>query len=291
MDTQEASLTSAFQLLLSTGKIDLSSSNLSDFETIILSQCLFQSPLQVKFLHLGSNSISDEGIAVLAQGIEGHGEIEELYLGGNLFGSEGFQRLCPVLPGKLRVLSLASAMLQDSDLISLCNHLLSHSSSLTHLYLNSNSISDEGLQTLSITLTSNRIQLTTLHLGDNEFTAQGLISLCEYLPDDHSLKSLFLCDNLLEMEGADVLGQALTANTSLELLSLAHCGLTDESIRPILAGLVGNEQLCSLHLWGNLLSDESCELLAQILARHNHVLTDILLFDNQITNYMENLDV
>lgn len=134
-----------------------------------------------------------------------------------------------------------------------------------------------------VALTSGSIHLTTLHIGDNNFTAAGLVALCEYLPDDTSLTSLFLCDNLLEVEGTEVLGQALIANNSLELLSLAHCGLTDESLGPLLASLAVNERLQSLHLWGNELSDQSCVLLNETLRKHNHSITDILLFSNPIS--------
>lgn len=141
-----------------------------------------------------------------------------------------------------------------------------------------------------IALTSGSLHLTTLHLGDNDFSSAGLIALCEYLPDDTSLTSLFLCDNMLEIEGTDVLGQALIANNTIELLSLANCGLTDDSIGPILASLAVNEQLKGLHLWGNELSEQTCALLKETLRKHNHSLTDILLFSNPIADYETSIE-
>lgn len=80
-----------------------------------------------------------------------------------------------------------------------------------------------------------------------------------------------------------MLGQALIANNSLELLSLANCGLTDESIGPVLSSLVVNERLKGMHLWGNELTDQTCVLLIETLRKYNHSLTDLLLFNNPIS--------
>lgn len=131
------------------GTVDLSSCEIADLEAVILAQCMLEVTLPLKIVHLGANSISDEGIAALAQGIRGHPELEELYLGSNLFSSDGFTALCPVLPPSLRVLSLSGAMLNDKDMMSLCEFLLSLPlPQLSRLYLNGNSITDEGLHTL-----------------------------------------------------------------------------------------------------------------------------------------------
>lgn len=131
------------------GAIDLASCAIADLEAVLLAQCLLEVRGPVKFVHLGANSISDEGIMALAQGLKAHPEAEELYLGSNLFSSLGFSVLCPLLPPNLKALSLSGAMLNDQDIMLLCEFLLSQSSpQLKRLYLNGNSMSDEGLQTL-----------------------------------------------------------------------------------------------------------------------------------------------
>ena len=76
----------------------------------------------------------------------------------------------------------------------------------------------------------------------------------------------------------------------MELLSLANCGLTDDSFAEVLSAMAVNETLKSLHVWGNAITDHGVELLVETLKRHNHTLEDVLLFSNPIENYEEGTD-
>jgi hypothetical protein len=80
------------------------------------------------------------------------------------------------------------------------------------------------------------------------------------------------------------LSEGICANRSLKLLSLANCGIDDTGFKPMLAALAVNEALESLHVWGNFLTDETAELLLDVLNQHNHTITDILIFNNPIDN-------
>jgi len=76
-------------------------------------------------------------------------------------------------------------------------------------------------------------------------------------------------------------------NKALSLLSLGNCGISDQSVKPLVAALSVNEHLQSLHLWKNKLTEQSAELLMEILKRHNNSLTDVQLFGNEIEDFEE----
>ena len=124
-----------------------------------------------------------------------------------------------------------------------------------------------------------------MHLGDNDFTEVGVKLLAEWLESNTSLVKLFLNDNEMGEEGVAHISEALCCNRNLKFISLAACGIIDETFKPMLACLSVNETLESLHIWGNLLTDKSAELLIEVLRKHNHNLSDLQVFSNPIQNY------
>lgn len=134
-------------------------------------------------------------------------------------------------------------------------------------------------------MSSDKFMLETLHLGDNEFTEVGVKLLAEWLESSTSLDKLFLNDNEMGQEGLSYISEALCCNKSLKFLSLAACGIIDEMFKPMLASLSVNETLESLHIWGNLLTNNTSDLLIEVLKKHNHVLTDLQVFSNPIDDY------
>ena len=127
--------------------------------------------------------------------------------------------------------------------------------------------------------------METLHLGDNDFSEVGIKLLSEWLESNTSLIKLFLNDNEMGEEGVAHISEALCCNKTLRFLSLAACGIIDETFKPMLACLSVNENLESLHIWGNLLTEKTSELLLEVLRKHNHVLSDLQLFNNPIQDY------
>mmetsp|Transcript_32043 Transcript_32043/g.55256 ORF Transcript_32043/g.55256 Transcript_32043/m.55256 type:complete len:137 (-) Transcript_32043:1124-1534(-) len=105
------------------------------------------------------------------------------------------------------------------------------------------------------------------------------------LEGDYGIIQLFLAENTFDVEGLESLSEGLCSNTSLKLLSLAKSGIDDEAFRPLIATLSVNETLESLYVWGNELTDQSGELLLDVLSQHNHTLYDVKIYDNPIANY------
>lgn len=124
-------------------------------------------------------------------------------------------------------------------------------------------------------------------MGNNNFTEVGVKLLSEWLESNTSLIKLFLNDNEMGQEGVSYLSESLCCNKTLKFLSLAACGIIDESFKPMLACLSVNETLESLHVWGNLLTEKSSDLIIEVIRKHNHVITDLQVFNNPIQNYPE----
>jgi Ran GTPase-activating protein (RanGAP) involved in mRNA processing and transport len=109
--------------------------------------------------------------------------------------------------------------------------------------------------------------------------------LSEWLETNTSLVKLFLNDNEMGADGISSLSEALCCNRNLKFLSLAACGIIDETFKPMLACLSVNEALESLHIWSNLLTEKTAELLLEVLRKHNHVISDLQAFSNPIQDY------
>jgi Ran GTPase-activating protein (RanGAP) involved in mRNA processing and transport len=115
--------------------------------------------------------------------------------------------------------------------------------------------------------------------------------LADYLEHSKTLKQLFLNDNKLSFEALESLSESLCINRSLTTLNLGNCGISDDMLSPLLATLSVNENLESLHVWGNCITEEGAELFLEVLKQHNHTLTDLQIFNNPIENYEDFLEV
>lgn len=141
-----------------------------------LSLFFLEKRFQLKFLHLGSNGITDEGLITLLQSVQWHAStLTELYLGKNPVTELGLNALIEVIPvfTNLEILSLYETNFTDQNMI---NFSLQASAlkNLRQLFLNSNEIEDEGLMCFTTLLTEQEMRLHVLHLGNNELTFVSL---------------------------------------------------------------------------------------------------------------------
>ncbi len=101
---------------------------------------------------------------------------------------------------------------------------------LRALYLVGNYIGDDGILSLSVMLSSEQVKLGVLHIGNNLFTGDGMIILANTVETNDHLHHLYLSDNDLGEEGLEALGNALSYNHAMTLISLSGCNVTDEGI-------------------------------------------------------------
>ena len=129
----------------------------------------------------------------------------------------------------LKVLGLSNSNIIDDVFTTLASGIMSmETCNINRLYLDGNYIGDDGMLSLVVMLSSEHVKIEVLHLGNNLFTSDGLIVLASAIESTETMRHLFLNDNELFEDGVEALGNSLSYNRSLNLLSLPSCNITDE---------------------------------------------------------------
>ncbi|KAH7298576.1 hypothetical protein KP509_25G050000 [Ceratopteris richardii] len=127
-------------------------------------------------------------------------------------------------------LDLSCNHLDDDKVKILLKGMMSHPC-LLRLNLCHNRVGDVGVAVISKFLVTEKCILTDLSLGDNYFTSQGGKDLAEALKTNTLLSCLNLGYNRkIGDEGGRAILDGLQSNSSLQGLSLASCGLGEESM-------------------------------------------------------------
>ena len=175
----------------------------------------------------------------------------------------------------------------DDELIAVVNHLAqanSDQSNQQRRYRHSNAAheatdatddddDDEGCPNGLVPLEPMRV--TTLWLKDDyRLTSRGVISLCQDVLATNSkaaarIERLYLEGApLVSDRGAAAIAQALLTNSSLRVLSLTACGITEDGAKRLANGLRRNKTLVRLNLTGNQIGDVGVLQLLRAILEH-----------------------
>ncbi|XP_041029885.1 NACHT, LRR and PYD domains-containing protein 3-like [Carcharodon carcharias] len=230
--------------------------------------------------------------AMLATVIDHCNEMQELNLNNCRLGSEGIQRLAPVLH-KCKILRLRGNYLTDEGMKLLSATLRRPDCKIQTLDLCSNDISHMDAQPLAMGLTSNS-SLTQLFLSKNKLGDTGVKSLCEALSNCHcKIQTLELCENLIRNNAVDQLIFTVSNNRFLTCLNLNKNKLGDQGLKLLTVTL--SQQSCpiqTLQLEDNGMTDASAEELTRIPIRNLSMTRLNLsknLFTDQSINALQNL--
>ena len=152
--------------------------------------------------------------------------------------------------------------------------------SLSSLYLSSNSIGDEGANSLAQALRVNN-SLSSLVVSKNSVGDEGANSIAQSLRDNTSLSSLVLQSNFIGNEGADSLAQALRVNATISSLDLSRNSVGAKGANSLAQSLKENSSLSSLVLQSNFIGNEGADSLAQAL-RVNASISSLDLSRNSV---------
>lgn len=115
--------------------------------------------------------------------------------------------------------------------------------------------------------------LKYLDLSDNQISSQGFITISMYLVTSGSIVDLNLSYNNPDNVGIGRLFESLTYNTTLEKLTLQHCGLTSFSIISLADSLSYNNTLQILDLSKNSLENTGVVSLSEALANNSSLIS------------------
>ncbi|XP_022532563.2 NACHT, LRR and PYD domains-containing protein 12 isoform X1 [Astyanax mexicanus] len=243
----------------------------------------------LKAVDLSGNSILDEGVELLSDGLESPNcKLEILRLAFCGITEKGVSVLASALfahPTTLRELDLSQNPIGDSGLKAVSQVVENVKCRIQTLRLTESGITEEGCAALASALTLNPIHLRELNLGNNNLTDAGIKTLSAVLKDRKSgiLKlELDQCD--LTKDCCDVLSSALCRKASgLKELNLGGNNLQDAGVKALCVGLENQHcKLEILRLFNCGVTVEGCTMLASALRSKHTVLRELDLRDNNL---------
>ncbi|XP_007947494.1 ribonuclease inhibitor [Orycteropus afer afer] len=296
-------------------KLSLQNCALTAASCAELSNALHSLPALLE-LHLSDNSVGDEGLRLLCEGLrdpqchlervqleycnlsaagceplaaalQARAGLRELVLSNNELGEVGVRVLCRGLLGAaccLEILKLSSCGVTAANCQDLCS-LVAAKDSLRELDLGDSKLGDAGVATLCPGLLSPSSRLKTLWLWECDISAEGCRELSHVLRAKESLKELSLAGNELGDRGAQLLCEALREpGCRLESLWVKSCGFTDACCPNFSSMLAQNKSLLELQMSTNRLGDAGVRQLCQALGQPGATLRMLWLGDCDVTD-------
>ncbi|KAL7459132.1 hypothetical protein ACHAWC_010847 [Mediolabrus comicus] len=230
------------------------------------------------------NSIDDEGLRALVDGMQNCHSLTELDLEGNdLITADGFSSLSTLFQSEhchLKHLDVSYMNMGDVGVVRTISTGLASLTSLEKLHFSGNSIGDDGARALGAELVNLR-SLEDLNLGDNSIGDVGASALAAGLVNLRSLEDLNLGENSIGDDGARALAAGLKNLQSLETLNLSSNSIGSTGATAIGAGLKSLQSLKTLFLYSNSIGDGGSAALAAGLV-NLHSLEKIYLGANSI---------
>jgi len=259
--TRESVLKRLYEALMrrSLTKIDLSQRNLRSSDAKLVKMALLQNA-NLSVLKLGYNNLGNAGVAALAAGIVAHKNLISLDLGFNSFADEGCQALANALKG----------------------------SSIMTLYLAGNLFSEDGAIAISDAIRVG-CSLASLHLTGNRLGPAGVTAITSAILENElqqrgGMKELFLGGTSMGPEGCHAVARMLERSSSIKVISLANCGISDVEVSIIAASIKENRNklpLQYLQLSFNAITCKGLDSLTNALWG-SRTLRELMLDNNEI---------
>ncbi|XP_062403998.1 ribonuclease inhibitor-like [Sardina pilchardus] len=218
---------------------------------------------RLKSLLLSEGIPKYKDIESLAVGLRG-GELRELDLSHKELEDAGLELITEALRTpdcRLEILRLYNNKISSAGCAAMVS-VLRENPHLLELDLSGNEPGDDGVELLACALREQHCQLHTLKLNDCNLTESSCAAVASVLKGSR-LKELALSLNDLGDSGVKLLSEELQhASCTLEVLSLASCGITQEGCARLASALRSNPgHLQQLDLTGNTLGDQGRALL------------------------------
>lgn len=268
----------------------VSNNTIGEAGTRELCRGLAESSCQLETLKLDSCGLTSANCKDLCGLVASKVSLSELDLGFNKLGDAGIAELCPGLlsPGsQLKTLWLWECDITSRGCRDICR-LLGAKESLKELSLMGNELGDEGARLLCERLKEPSCQLQTLWVKQCGFTGACCQHFSAMLAQNKHLVELQLSNNKLGDSGVQQLCQALAQpGTSLRILCLGDCEVTDAGCRALATLLGAGQSLRELDLSNNGLGDPGVQLLVTSLEHPDSHLEQLVLYDIYWSEAME----
>ena len=261
-------------------ELSISKCHLASSWTAILGRALGRnrslSKLEIRF-----NSLDEEEVKALAEGLKSNVTLKFLNLGGTELSGPACSALVPGLAAMplLAELDVGFNDLQDIGCKAIASYLSSNTI-LRKLRMRDNYITWFGCKALFRALKKN-FRLSVLDLSSNKIGNSAMVNVAEMLLSNRTLRELNLENCNISEEGCIALSRALKTNTNLKVLDLSMNPIRDSGIRGLSDGIKYNHVLDTLCL--NMCKVGNKGFLEVLEAlRYNTTMTTLKLCYNDI---------
>ncbi|XP_048217086.1 ribonuclease inhibitor isoform X2 [Perognathus longimembris pacificus] len=266
--------------------LHLSDNSFGDAGLRLLCEGLLDSQCHLERLQLEYCGLTADSCKPLASVLRVKPEFKELVVSNNDLHEAGVRMLCQGLKEstcQLETLKMENCGITTANCRDLCD--VAAKTSLQELDLGSNKLGDAGLAMLCPGLLLPSCKLRSLWLWECDITVEGCRELCSLLRAKQSLKELSLANNDLGDEGARLLCESLLEPCChLESLWVKTCNLTAACCPYFRSVLAQNRSLLELQISDNKLGDTGVQELCQGLSQPGTVLRVLWLGDCDVTN-------
>uniref|UniRef100_A0A671R2S5 Ran-GTPase activating protein 1 C-terminal domain-containing protein n=1 Tax=Sinocyclocheilus anshuiensis TaxID=1608454 RepID=A0A671R2S5_9TELE len=141
--------------------------------------------------------------------------------------------------------------------------------SLEEVQMPQNGINYQGVTALATAMQHNP-QLRVLNLNDNTFTKRGAIAMAQALKHLRNVQVINFGDCLVRSEGASAIAETLREGLPiLKELNLSFGEITEDAALEVARSVQHKDQLEKLDLNGNILGEEGCERLREVMENMN----------------------
>jgi Ran GTPase-activating protein (RanGAP) involved in mRNA processing and transport len=231
-------------------------------------------------LNLGSvdrmnrNRMGIKGSYALGKLLSCNSILSYINLSGTGIGKEGLQYIIHGLNNNKSILYLnVSDNLIDSSSMNSFSLAIT-TTCIKDLVISYNPISSKGCEYLSITLVPEHqtvCNLIRLNLSGCKISDDGCYKLFDALEKNLTILDLTLHKNPLGKQSGHFIGNCLGVNTTVQSLYLSDCGLNDEGVIAMSAGIHKNNSVKKLDLSKNFITDLAVKYLCEALASNQRI--------------------
>jgi len=268
--------------------LNVSNCGLKDLFCFPLALIIASHPTLVD-VDLSNNSITDDGLKKLIDGIRRTRSLDRLNLSSTKIKSGEVKNLIPVSAtmGRPTQLILSNNKLSEKTAV-LLGQVLEKKGTVSvfkHLNLHDTQIKKKGTTAIFQSLETNT-WLEFLSIGANEIDKAGATALCKSLRANVTLKVLHLKNCSLGLEGYIELSKGLSGNAALTELDLTSNTLNPLEFKKITDAIVVNRSLTSLNVSYNtkIGVDGLTAFMSPLAANSNMILSKIHLDGCQIND-------
>jgi len=236
----------------------ISSNNIGDDGITAIAGTLSNS--QISKLHVRECGITLTGVRSLAAGLLVNNSVMILDVSHNDIGDDGITDIAGTLSNsQISELDVSECGITLTGVRSLAAGLLVNNS-VRILNVSRNNIGDDGITAIAGTLSNS--QISKLDVRKCGITLTGARSLAAGLLVNNSVRILDVSSNNIGDDGITAIAGTLS-NSQISMLLVGYCGITLTGARSLAAGLLVNNSIRILDVWGNPFTVEGACLILQ----------------------------